>query len=784
MLFHNLILAFRNYRRFRNTFLINLIGLSTGMVCSLLIYLWVDDELKMNQFHAKSDRMFQIMENQEYAEGLMTTYSTPGILAENIVNDFPEIEYAAVTTWIEEFTLSIEDHNINAEGYYVGSDYFNIFSYNLLEGDPSQVLKDKNSIVISKALAERLFNTADNVIGKMVEFQHKDHFQVTGLFEGTPKHSSVQFDFVLPFEKFKDDNEWTTYWGNNGPRSFCLLDKHANSDEVSTKIADYVKGKEDDSNVTLFLKPFSEVYLYGSYENGIQSGGRIEYVRLFSIIAVFILIIACINFMNLSTARASRRAKEIGIKKAIGASKFSLVIQYLLESLFMSFLSLMVAFLLLIIVLPQFNEITDKNIVLDFNLSMLFSFLGIALFTGLIAGSYPALYLSTRKTVNILKGQMKTSAGELIARKGLVIFQFFISVLLIVCVLVVYKQIDFVQSKNLGYNKDNVIIYEIEGKLEKSLETFLSEIKNIQGVIGASSVGHSLMGQNNNTSGLVWKDKNPSDRILFENVSSNYDMIDLLNIEVIEGRDFDRKFSQDSSKIIFNEAAIKIMNLDNPIGEKIKLWDDHNLEIIGVVKDFHFQSLHTEVKPLFIWLRPDNSWNVLTKIKAGEEKETLARIKDFYEDFNPGFNFEYKFMDDHYQKLYSSEQRVSTLSKYFGGIAIIISCLGLFGLASFTAERRTKEIGIRKALGSSSFNIIFLLTSDFTKMVFISIILAIPFGYYLMDAWLEDFAYRIELEWWFFLMAGLGALIIAWLTVGSQAIKAAHINPANCLRDE
>jgi ABC-type antimicrobial peptide transport system permease subunit len=535
----------------------------------------------------------------------------------------------------------------------------------------------------------------------------------------------------------------------------------------------------------LFLKPYSERYLYGRYENGKQSGGRIEYVRLFSIIAVFILVIACINFMNLSTARASRRAKEVGIKKSIGAQRQSLIFQYISESMVTSLLSLLVAIAVVWMFLPAFNIITDKKIVLTLSDPQLLAMLlGVTVFTGLLAGSYPALFLSGFKPAAVLKGELKGSWGELWARKGLVVFQFALSVILIVSVLVIYKQIDFVQSKNLGYKKDNLISIPIEGKVESSLETFLTEVKRIPGVSSASSMGHDLIGRNNNTSGLEWDGKNPEDEILFENVRVNYDMLETLGVEMVAGRTFSREHSTDTSKIIFNEAAIRVMNMEDPVGKVIKLWDQYDLEIIGVVKDFNFQSLHDVVNPLFFMLDQRNTWNVMIRLEGGKEKETLKMLTDFYKEYNPGFSFEYTFQDQEYAKQYAAEQRVATLSGYFAAFAILISCLGLFGLATFTAERRLKEIGIRKALGSSSTNIVMLLSGDFTRMVLLSILIGLPVSYWLLSGWLERFAFHIDLEIWYFAAAGLIALLIAWLTVASQAIKAAMINPVKCLRSE
>jgi len=780
----NFLLAIRSLKKHKISFLINLVGLTTGLACFMLIYLWVDDEMKMDKFHEKDARIFQVMEHQQYADNIMTTYSTPGLLAETLAEEIPEIEYAATTTWIDATTLSIGELNITADGYHVGADYFNIFSYGLVQGDVDKVLSDKSSIVISEELANRLFNTTENVLGRTVEYQHEKSFIVSGVFKGTPGHSSFQFDYVLPFEEYKDDNEWVLSWGNNGPSTVVTLHMDASADVVSEKIADFVSKRDEESNVTLFLTPYSDRYLYGSYENGIQDGGRIEYVRLFSIIALFILIIACINFMNLSTARASRRAKEVGIKKTIGANQGSLVYQFLTESLVLTLISMIFAVIIVCLFLSKFNLITDKEIVFNLDLYRFVQLAGISIITGLLAGSYPAIYLSKFKPVKVLNGSIKGSIGELWIRRGLVVFQFALSVILIVAVISIFQQVEYVQNKNLGYNKENVIRFQIEGKVESSLETFLAEAKTIPGIINASSVGHTLIGRQNNTSGLNWEGKDPNQKILFENVRVNYDLIETMGISMAKGRSFDQKFSADTSKIIFNETAIGILGFEDPIGKVIRLWDLYDLEIVGVVKDFNFQSLHENIKPLFMHLSPRNTWNVMMRIEAGKEKEVIANVKTFYESFNPGFTFDYDFMDEEYASLYSAEKRVATLSKYFAGFAIMISCLGLFGLAAFTAERRLKEIGIRKILGSSVMNILFLLSKDFTQLVLISILIALPISYLLVKNWIGQFAYQIELSIWVFISSGLIALIIAWMTISSHALKAAHVNPVDCLRNE
>lgn len=781
---HNLILTVRNFKRFKSSFFINLFGLSTGLACTMFIYLWVTDELSVDKFHANEDRLFQVMEHQQYADNIMTTRSTPGLLAKTLKEEIPEIEFAATTTWINKFTLSHEDKNLKSDGYYVGKDFFHLFSYTLIDGQADQVLSDKQSMVISDDLAVRMFGTTSDVVGQSIKLDHNETFLVSGIFEKPPSNSSFIFDFVIPFDKFIDDNPWVVEWGNNGPKTYIILHDEASADQVSEKIAGFIKTKNEDSHVTLFLKKYSEGYLYGRYENGVQSGGRIEYVRLFSIIAIFILLIACINFMNLSTARASRRAKEVGIKKAVGAPKSTIITQYMTESLLMSLVSFFISVLVVFLFLPQFNEITDKAISTSFDLSIVLSFLGLTILTGIVSGSYPAIYLSGFTIVKVLKGEIRSSLAELWARKGLVVFQFTLSIILIVSVMVIYKQIEYVQSKSLGYDNDNMIYFSQEGKVQKNVDTFLEQLRSIPGIVSATSTGHILLYRNNNTSGLDWEGKDPEAKILFENVRTNYDLFKTLDIKFKEGRPFSREFSTDTTKIIFNEAAIKVMGLEDPIGKTITLWEDNKMEIIGVVKDFHFQSLHSEVKPLFFQLTPETTWYVMARIQAGAEKQTLAELERFYGEFNPGFTLEYEFMDKRYESLYKAEQRVSTLSRYFAGMAIIISCLGLFGLASFTAERRQKEIGIRKVLGSSVMNIVYLLSSDFTKLVGISILLALPISYYFVSDWLDQFAFRISLEAWFFIGAGFLSLLIAWLTVGSQALRAAHVNPAECLRDE
>ncbi|MCB0843741.1 MAG: ABC transporter permease [Bacteroidetes bacterium] len=783
---HNLIITYRSFLRHKSSFLINLIGLSTGLACVLLIYLWVNDEMNVDKFHKEDARLYQVLEHVDQAGSFITRHTTAGPTAKALAEEMPEVERAVTTTYIAPYVLTIDDKNFTGKGIFASTDFFHLFSFDLIQGDKDQVLTDKNSVVLSESLAKRLFGDTEDVIGKSMEWHHRRSFQVSGIFKDVPEQSSMQFDFVLPFEEFWDRNEWVRTWYNTSPQTYVLLKPGADVEKLNEKIYDLIRDKTEGnaSHRSPFVAQYSQRYLHGRYENGVLTGGRIDYVKLFSIVAAFILAIACINFMNLSTARASRRMKEIGIKKTIGASRRNLISQYLSEAIFMTFLSLGVAILLVAVLLPEFNLITEKNLSLSFTWEFFLVLMGGMIVTGLISGSYPALYLSAIKPINVLKGKMKNVSREAWARKGLVVFQFAISIILIVSITVIYKQIDYAQTKSLGYEKDNVLIFERSGPLNENekFETFLNEVKNIPGVLKASNAGHDMTGHNGGTYGVQWPGKDPEDRTEFERFSVNYGLIELLGIEMKSGRTFSKDFGADTSKIIFNEAGIEFMGLEDPIGKIVTLWG-REMEIIGVAKDFHFDSFHEEVKPLFFWLAPGADY-AMVKIATDHTEETIAQIETLATEFNPGFPFSFRFIDQDYQELYAAEKRVSTLSRYFGGLAILISCLGLFGLATFSAQKRLKEISIRKILGSSIWNIIKLLSAEFTQIVIVAIFIALPISYFITNRWLEGFAYRIDLKWWYFAGSAFVALLIAFVTVSFQTFKVARVNPSEYLRDE
>jgi len=775
--------AFRGFRRHKSSFFINLIGLTIGLTCSFLIVLWVLDEIKMDQYHTDIDQIYQVMEHQSYSGEVMTTYSTPGILARNLKEDFPEFEFASTYTWNNEYLFSKDNQAFREDGLYVENDFFKILDIELIYGNRDELLTSPNTIVLSEYMAEKYFGNI-NPVGQGITIDNDQELTITGVYKNMPSNSSFQFDGLLRYDDWLENSSWASEWGNNGPRTIAKLTPGVNIQDLNSKIKEYVKSKdEDDSNVELFVYPFSDRYLYSQFENRVVVGGRIEYVRLFSIVAIFILLIACINFMNLSTAKASKRAKEVGIRKSIGASQASLIRQFIGESMIISFIALFISILSVELFLPVFNNLTNKSISTDYSDPFILGlFLGTVLLTGLISGSYPAFYLSSLEAVKTLKGSLKSSWKEAFARKGLVVFQFSLSIILIVSTIIIYRQIQFTQNKNLGYNKENLISFSTEDQVGEQWETVKDQIEKIPGVINLSRSMHSFLGQQNNTSGLDWEGKAPDTRILFENIGMDYGFIETMGVDIIDGRTFSTEFGSDSSKIIFNETAIKVMGLENPVGKTITLWEEEK-EIVGVAKDFHFQSFRTEVNPAFFRLI-DWSWRAYVRIESENISNTLSRIEDVYKTFNISYPFEYRFMDEQYADLYEAEMRVGALARYFAFIAIFISCLGLFGLSAFTAEQRSKEIGVRKVLGASVKSLVFLLSIDFTKLVLISITISIPISWYLMQQWMMDFAYSSGIDWWVFFIAGFTALLIAWLTISWQSIKAAIINPVNSLKSE
>lgn len=780
-------IAWRNLVKDKQFAILNLVGLSTGLACALLISFWIRDELLTDKHHEKDEHIYQVMQNVPQDNGIETTQSTAGLLAESLKTAFPEVEYAVPVipaSWFSSQGLIATDTvQLKAGGQFVGEDYFNIFSCNFLDGDKNKLFADKHAVAISNELAMKLFHTTNNVIGNTIEWKQNEFsgtYLIMGLFEKNPSHVSEKFDLLFNFDLFTEKRPEMSEWGNSDPRTYVLLKEDADIALFNAKINGFIATKETNSKSTLFVRKASDSYLYGQYSNGVQSGGRIQYVKLFSIIGIFILVIACINFMNLTTANASRRIKEVGIKKVIGVGRSTLVLQYLGESLLMSFLSLLLAIGIIVLALPAFNGITGKELSLYPEGSLMLGALLITFITGLFAGSYPAFYLSGFKPIAVLKGKIKTSMAEIFVRKGLVIFQFSLSVMAIVSALIIYRQMNYIQTKNLGYSRDNVIDFaipfEMDAEKMSNAVTFLDELKNIPGVVDAASHYHNLTGEHGGVGDVEWPGKNPDHQVNFANLEVGYGFIETLGIQLKEGRHFSNNQNA-FSEIIFNESAIKAMNIEDPIGKTVRLWGTER-RIVGVTEDFNFESLYEKVKPCFIQAYPIMP-NIIVKIKAGAERNTIAQIQEVYNTFHQGLAFDYRFLDQDYQALYAAENRVADLSTYFSGLAILICCLGLFGLAAFTAQRRQKEIGIRKIIGASVAHVVIMLSKDFLKLIVIAVFIAFPLVWLFMNIWLNAFAYRISIGAGVFVIAGTTIIFITMLTISFQAIKAAVANPVD-----
>lgn len=783
----NLKLFIRNINKHKSTFLINILGLSTGIACALLIYLWVHEELSMDQFHAKGAKLYQVMTNFHGPDAIETWEGTPLPLAASFKELFPEIETCTRINndFIPTGNITYQANSFETNRIFADTNFFDVFSYKLVHGNSKQVLSDKNSIALSESLAVKLFQTSSNAIGKIVEWRNpyfKGNYLVTGVFANPGVYSSEQFDAVIPMDKLVETSPGVNRWPTNRAETYLVLDERTDISKFNEQIEFFMWSKVPTRKTNrLFVQKYDEKYLHNYYENGKPVGGRIEYVKYFSLFALFILLIACINFINLSTAQASQKMREIGVKKSIGASRPTLVLQFLGESILMACLSLIAAVGIIFLVLPQFNEITGKSLTLNLEPNLLYSIAGIVLFTGLLAGSHPAFYLSGFNPIAVLKGVRNSSLSEHRIRRVLVIFQFAIAVIFTVGVLVIDKQMQYTQSKHLGYNRDNIISFQ-RPRDNDDMAAFLAELKRIPGATHVSHMNGGILDGRSDQGGYSWRGQAADEKWIFKSPQVSFDLIETLGMQILEGRSFSEAYQDDDSRIIINESARRMMQLEDPIGKTIKNIN-RRLEIIGVVSDFHYGSLHQKVKPLIFRLE---HWglNMMVKIQSGTEKRTIQQIEAVYKKFHPEYAFNYSFLDEDNIKLYATEGKVAILSKYFALLAIIISCLGLFALAAFTVERRKREIGIRKALGQTATQVSLLLTQEFAYLVLIALFIGLPVGFILLRNWLSTFAYKIDLHTGYFFMAGVIVLMIALLTVSSQAIRAASRNPIEALREE
>jgi len=624
----------------------------------------------------------------------------------------------------------------------------------------------------------------NGIIGEILRIDNKRDFKIAGIFENPSGLSSLQFDWLIPAHDYISRNPWVESWYNGGFRIVFTVMEGTDMEAFAQKIEQQINTHTNyDADERLLFQHYGDRYLYGTYENGVNTGGRIAYVQILLIVAIFILVIACINFMNLSTARATHRAQEIGLRKVMGARKLSLSFQFLTESILISLASVVLSVGVVYLLLPSFNELTAKDIRLDFSnpLSWVIT-MGITLVTGVLSGSYPALLLPSFKITSALKGTLKHSLASTLFRKGLVVFQFAISILLIIGTLTVYKQMKYILNKNLGLNKENLVFIEMEGETADRFDTYKNELLNIPEVLQVTSTSGNPLNYGRSSSGVSWSGKDPDAEVEINVLTVGPDLIETMGMEIIYGRDFSLSYGTDTANYIINEEAARIMGFENPEGEPLSCWGVDG-QIIGLVRNFHMSSMYEQIAPLVIRYDPSDTFVAFLRIQ-GNTQQALTAIENVTKGFNPAFPFAYGFLDEEYEQSYRSEIVISTLANIFAGIAIFISCLGLFGLSSFSAEQRTKEIGIRKVHGANLSKLVFLLSRDFTKLILIAFMISAPVAYFVADGWLDKFVYKTNLGFDVFLISGFAALVISALTVSFKSFQVASANPVDTLKEE
>lgn len=787
-MFKNYILtSVRNLKKHISFSLINIIGLAIGLACSILIMLWVQDELKFDRWHSKKDRIERVLVRVINDGDQMDVAVTPAALAPNMAKDFPEIEsicrFKNWGAWLFKYK---DGEYIQANSGAIDSTAFNIFDFKFIKGSPENALNDIHSVVLTEEIAKRIFGDEDP-IGKVLEVRGRGAFKVTGVIENI-QHSHFVFDFLFPFPVIRDDGEnidemvqgsynFTTY--------FLLKDKKLRK-AVNDKLERYLDQFHEENTTKLFSQNLQDIYLKSHFSYDFTFRGDLNNVITFSAIAFLVLLIACINFMNLTTARSSNRAKEIGLRKVVSAKRRDIISQFYSESIFMAILSFIIALVVVIILLPEFNNLSGKELSTNFlsDPLIIIALISVALITGLLAGSYPAIYLSAFNPVKVLKGKLSSGAKSSILRKVLVIIQFTLSVTLIISTILISSQLKYIKNKDLGYNKNQLVYVGVNNNIRQNYETIKQKLlsdPNIEGVAASRVLPiYACPSFTLNE----WEGNDNEQSMTLHFIGIGYDFFETMQIEIVEGRPFSKKFASDTiNSIIVNQEAVKQLGMENPIGKTLTIFGQQSY-IVGVMKDFNFNNVKNKIAPLMLHIAPDQARICFIRINKENMQKTLRYIEDTWKSFEPDFDFNYHFMDETLEDLYRAEQRSNTLINYFTIFAIFISCLGIFGLASFMAEQKTKEIGIRKVLGASVSTIVRIFSTEFTKLVIISNILAWPLAYFAMNKWLENFAYHTSLKWWMYALGAALSITVVVITISYQSLKAATKNPAESLRYE
>lgn len=785
-------IALRTLLRNKAFSAINIVGLSVGMAVAMLIGLWIFDEISFDKYHQKYDRLAQVMQNQTWNGVTGSQTAMPLPLAPELRAKYSgDFKNVVLSSWTFEHVLSVGDRKFTKTGNFVEPKFPEMFTFKMLKGS-QKGLKDPYAILISESVATALFGNTDPM-NKVVKVDNKTDVKVTGVYEDLPHNTSLnEVTFVLPWTMYLATENWVKnsqdQWNNNSFQTFAELNPNADFDKVSAKIklVKFNHDKQDAAKPTVFLHPMNKWHLYSEFKDGKIAGGRIQFVWLFGIIGVFVLLLACINFMNLSTARSEKRAKEVGVRKAIGSVRSQLITQFLSESLLIVVFAFVLTIVLVLLTLPWFNELSDKKMsILWANPYFWLISISFSLITGLVSGSYPAFYLSSFDPIRVLKGTFRVGRFAAIPRKVLVVVQFTVSVTLIIGTIIVYRQIQHAKDRPIGYSRDGLIAININTpELVGHYDALRSDLLKTGAVYEMSQSSSPTTAVYSNQIGFNWEGKDPNLQALFGVIAVSHDYAKSVGWQFVEGRDFSRSFSTDTSAMILNEAAAKFIGFKKTAGQNIN-WNDKNYRIVGVIKNMVMESPYEPIKPTIFFI--NYGWANIINIKlnpAMSASASLEKVGDVFRKYNPGSPFDYKFADDQYALKFSGEERIGKLATFFACLAIFISCLGIFGLASFTAEQRTKEIGVRKVLGASIFNLWQLLSKDFVVLVMISFLIATPIAYYFMNGWLKNYEYRSEISWWIFGISGLGALIITLLTVSYQAVKAASANPVKSLRTE
>jgi predicted permease len=780
--------AVRAIKRHKGYSFINIFGLAIGMTCCILILLWVQNELSYDRYHANGDDIYRIIK-QEYTEG-ETHWSalTSPPLAQPLKQDFAEIiRSTRFGNWGRR-VVQYRDVRMNEDKFeHADPDFFKIFSFVFIAGNPDSAFSDPHSVVLTEDTAKRYFGE-ENPIGKTLTVENIYDVKVTGVIHKIPENSTIQFDFLSPFTLLKEfigENNMQN-WHFNSFMTFVQLARNADEQSVNRQVAGYLDKLTNEETYKLVLQPFKKIHLSSYVLHDFNGVGDMKYVYIFSALALFVLFIACINFMNLATARSSKRALEVGIRKVSGAKRTDLIKQYFGEAVFLSFVSLIVAIFLVELMLPSFNRLAGKNLDLDFagNVSVYLGLLAITVISGILSGVYPALFLSSFQPAKVLKGTLRVGARGGIFRKILVVTQFSLSVFLIIATMIIFKQLNYIRSVEMGYDREHIIHISMVGDSNEKYETLKQELKKGPNVV-AVSASFALPTRNFNSPGSPDWEGRPEDKEIYMNVDFvDYDYFETLGIEMAEGRTFSKNFATDAEQAyIVNEELVRQMGMEDPVGKRFAFWEEWGT-IVGVAKDFHFQSLHNKINPISFRLNPEWLRRIYVRIKPADIPATIGFLSETWNGIVPDYPFEYNFLDESFEELYESEKQMSAITNYFTILGIFIACLGLFGLAAFMAERRTKEIGIRKVLGASVPKLIYLLSSEFAKWVIVANIIAWPIAYWVAHRWLQNFAYRTNIQVWMFLLAAAISLFIALATVSFKALKTATANPAKALRYE